>query len=118
VDDDQRRTLRGHIDFGTDNRQDRAQLFAEALAEVSEGADCDGQVPDDVVAVYDIMRDAETHLTAMYVPQISAAGGADDPAIIAMRTISKEVDAVAWNDIAAQKAMTAELDRRYADLRR
>jgi hypothetical protein len=35
-----------------------------------------------------------------------------------MRAISKEVDAVAWNDIAAQKAMTAELDRRYAELRR
>jgi excisionase family DNA binding protein len=95
----------------------RAQLFAEALAEVSEGVDFEGPVPDDSVAVYDIMREAANRLTALYVPQITA-GGAEDPAIIAMRAISKEVDAVAWNDIAAQKAMTAELDRRYAELRR
>jgi hypothetical protein len=58
--------------------------------------------------------EAANRLTALYVPQIT--GGADNPAIIAMRAIRKEVDAVAWNDLAAQKAMAAELDRRHAEL--
>lgn len=38
----------------------------------------------------------------------------DDPAIVAMRALRAEVAAVAWNDPAAQKTMTAELVRRYA----
>nr|WP_152665904.1 hypothetical protein [Mycobacterium sp. UM_NZ2] len=87
--------------------------LAEALAEISEGVDLDAPVPDDPVAVYDTMREAANRLTAVFAEQVTI-GGIADPAIVAIRALRAEVAAVAWNDLAAQKAMTAELVRRYA----
>jgi hypothetical protein len=72
-------------------------------------------VPDDPVAVYDIMRDAATDLGSLYAGRVGV-GGLDDPAVAALRALDAEVMAVAPDDLAAQKAMTVELRRRYAAL--
>ena len=72
-------------------------------------------VPDDPVAVYDVLREAANRLGGLYVQRVGA-GGLDDPAIVALRALDAEVAAVDPADIAAQKELTAELRRRYADL--
>jgi hypothetical protein len=69
-------------------------------------------VPDDSVSVYDNMREAATRLGGMRL-HLSATRAERDAAIAVMRAEDDEVNAVPAYDMEAQKAMTAELDRRY-----
>jgi hypothetical protein len=72
----------------------------------------DAPVPDDSVSVYDNMREAATRLGGMRL-HLSATRAERDAAIAVMRAEDDEVNAVPAYDMEAQKAMTAELDRRY-----
>lgn len=76
------------------------------------GIDRDAAVPDDPVSVYDNMREAATRLGGMRL-HLSTTRAERDAAIAVMRAEDDEVNAVPPHDMAAQKAMTAELDRRY-----
>lgn len=75
----------------------------------------DVPVPDDPVSVYDNMREAANRLGGMRL-HLSATRAERDAAIAVMRAEDDEVNAVPPHDMAAQKAMTAELDRRYDEL--
>lgn len=84
--------------------------FRAALAQlgVAPGA----PVADDPVVVYDIMRETANQLGGLYARRVTV-GGLDDPAIAALRELDAEVAAVDPEDVAAQRAMTAELWARY-----
>ena len=69
-------------------------------------------IDEDPVVVYDIMREAANRLAAPCVRQVTV-GGAEDPAIIAVRAINDQVLAVDVNDLQAQLDLTAEFDKRY-----
>ena len=69
-------------------------------------------IDEDPVVVYDIMREAANRLAALCVRQVTV-GGAEDPAIIAVRAINDQVLAVDVNDLQAQLDLTAEFDKRY-----
>ena len=70
---------------------------------------------EDPVAVYDVMREAATRLGAVYAQRVTV-GGADDPAIIEIRNIDAEVNAIDPHDIEAQRDMTEVLYSRYVAL--
>lgn len=72
----------------------------------------DAPVPDDPVSVYDNMCEAANRLGGMRL-HLSTTRAERDEAIAVMRAEDAEVYAVPSHDMAAQKAMTAELDRRY-----
>ena len=55
------------------------------------------------MVVYDIMREAASRLGALLISRGE---------LRTMREMQDEVEAVSWNDVAAQQAMTAELNRR------
>lgn len=67
----------------------------------------------DLVVTYDIMREAATRLRGLYAQEIGE-GGPTDPAIVKMREIRAEVEAVDPRDIEAQRSMTEKLHREYA----
>lgn len=90
------------------------QLDAFRVALARLGVAPGAPVPDDPVVVYDTMRDAATTLGAVYAQRIGV-GGLDDPAVVAMRALDAEVAAVDPGDVTAQKAMTVELRRWYAE---
>lgn len=69
----------------------------------------------DPIATYDIMCEAANRLRAVYAEQVRE-GGLGDPAIIAIRALTEEVDAIPTSDLAAQRAKTEELARRYDDI--
>lgn len=76
------------------------------------GIDRDAPVPDDPVSVYDNMREAANRLGGMRL-HLSTTRAERDAAIAVMRAEDAEVNAVPSDDMTAQKALTAELDRRY-----
>lgn len=69
----------------------------------------------DPIATYDIMWEAANRLGAVYAEQVRE-GGLGDPAVIAMRALTAEVEAIPTADLAAQRTMTVELVRRYDDI--
>lgn len=70
--------------------------------------------PDPIVT-YDLMWEAANRLGAVYAEQV-AEGGLKDPAVIAMREIHAEVEAIPARDPVAQRAKTEDLGRRYKAL--
>ncbi|MBX3196290.1 MAG: hypothetical protein KF727_14480 [Microbacteriaceae bacterium] len=67
---------------------------------------------EDPVTVYDVMREARTRLAAAY----SAREGDDGLVVEFVRALNGEVEAVAFDDIDAQRALAADFDRRRAAL--
>lgn len=49
-------------------------MWQAALAAISDGVDADAPVPDDPVAVYDVMREAANRLAAVYAQQVTVGG--------------------------------------------
>jgi len=72
---------------------------------------------NELVVTYDLMRDAANFLRGLINQQVTV-GGRDDPAIVRMRDIREEVEAVDPDDLAAQRAMTERLRREYDELAR
>ncbi|TXH11127.1 MAG: DNA-binding protein [Spirochaetes bacterium] len=93
----------------------RATLITAAVARLTEDIDLDAPVPANPVSVYDTMREMSNRLVAVYAERITA-GGLDDPAIVQIRAVRAEVDAVSATDMEAQKELTEDLRKRYAAL--
>ena len=73
------------------------------------------KVYHDPVVIHDVMREAANRLRGLYSEQVTV-GGLSDPAIIAMREITAEVDSVSLTDMDAQKEKTAQLHERYVEV--
>lgn len=71
----------------------------------------------ELVVTYDIMWDAANFLRGLINQQVTV-GGHDDPAIVRMRSIREEVEAVDPDDLAAQRAVTKRLHDEYDELSR
>lgn len=93
----------------------RKQLLDAAVARLTDGVDLTTPVPDDPVVVYDILHEAATRLGGLRL-HLATTDTERDQAIADMRADDAEINAVAMDDLEAQKALTAELDRRYAAL--
>lgn len=66
----------------------------------------------DPAVAYDILWEVANRLGAFYAEQV-VEGGPQDPAVVMMREISTEVEAVPPGDPAALAAKTTELAQRY-----
>jgi hypothetical protein len=73
------------------------------------------ETDDDPSDVYDRLCEAASRLEAVY-NQRATIGGVEDPEVQEMRATIALVKTVKKRDVAAQKAMTADLDERYNSL--
>ena len=95
----------------------RRREFATVLAELRRCAGPDAAPEPDPVATFNAMRDAATHLGAVLAQRITV-GGRDDPAMVEMAAWKSRVDAIDYNDMAAQQELTTTIVARRRELQR